>query len=123
MVVQPDVPSVKERDVSESINTDWSGIRYTDPKAHPVDYCFPKHGRGVVHVSKGQIRSALIEDAYFELADVKRPLHVFGGKWRAVVCCLWYGRKPPTSWMHLTLLGKYEEAPNYRGKVVWNIGR
>ena len=34
-----------------------------------------------------------------------------------------YGRKPPTSWMHIALLGDYEIIENYSGEFVCDIGR
>jgi len=76
-----------------------------------------------VRVSAGSIRSAAVSGV-FELApDAVGEYTTPSGTRRVVVACLWYLRKPPTSWMHLTVTGTCTLLENYTGEVVANIGR
>ncbi len=104
-------------------NTDWTGIRLTDPKATVIEWGPATPGARCIYVPKATIRRAVVEGGVFQLDDIENPIRILRGKQRAVVRCLWYGRKPLVTWMHLTLLSKYEERKNYRGKVVTNIAR
>lgn len=76
----------------------------------------------VIHVTKATIRSSHVEDAWFELHEPDKAFGAYAGKPRAEVKCLWFGRKPPSSWMHITLLGPHEEVRGYTGEVVADIG-
>lgn len=76
----------------------------------------------VIHVTKATIRSTQIEDAWFELHESDKAFGTYAGRPRAEVKCLWFGRKPPTSWMHITLLGPHEVVRDYTGEVVADIG-
>lgn len=98
-------------------NTDWTGIRNTDPNAKAFK------GRAVtgahaIWVERARIRNATVTDAYFLIAAPDSVGAIYRGKPRAIVECLWYGRKPPKTWMHLTLLGTYKEYSDYSGLVV-----
>lgn len=104
-------------------NTDWTGIRRTDPKATVIEWEAATPGARHIYVPKATIRLAVIEGGVFRLDDVAEPISILRDKECAVVQCLWYGRKPLMTWMHLTLLSGYEERKNYRGDVVTNIGR
>lgn len=104
-------------------STDWTGIRRTDPKATVIEWRPATPGARHIYVSKATIRLAVIEGGVFQLDDVVEPIRILRDKQRAVVRCLWNGRKPLMTWMHLTLLSGYEERKNYRGDVVTNIGR
>lgn len=108
--------------MATAYNTDWSGIPMTDASAEPV--CLQAVSDAVViHITRASIRDAIVENVTFELANLKNAYGSYAGKPRAEVRCLWYGRKPPTSWMHLTLLGPHTEERNYTGEVVWDFGR
>lgn len=105
-------------------NTDWTGIRLTDPKATVIEWGPATPGARCIYVPKATIRLAVIEGGVFQLDDkIEEPIRMLRGKRCAVVRCLWYGRKPLVTWMHLTLLSGYEKRNNYRGDVVTNIGR
>jgi len=76
-----------------------------------------------VRISQGTIRSTPVSDV-FELADESaEPKKLPSGKVKVEVKCLWYGRKPPTSWMHITVVGTAEVLENYSGLVAVNIAR
>ena len=114
----PEAPS----EVLNRIQTDWENVPVTDAKAHIVASESVK-GSAAIHVTKASIRNAEIENCCFELAS---PVSVPKMRWganRIEVKCLWYGRKPPTSWMHIAVLGDYEIIENYSGEVVRDIGR
>jgi hypothetical protein len=102
--------------------TDWSGIPYTDIHAKPAK--FDKvAGNSVVKCKKITIRNAIIEDAIFELATPITDVKTYSDKLRIEVKCYWYGKKPPTCWMNITLLGKYEILQKFDGEVIRNIAR
>lgn len=101
--------------------TDWAGIRNTDPKAVPIDHKAPAKGRRIIHVSNAQIRDAVVT-GYFQVADVAEPHSEYAGKQRIQVECLWYGKKPKTCWMNLTVDGGYKDVANYAGEVISNMG-
>lgn len=98
-------------------NTDWTGIRKTDPHAQAVTGKKVTSAH-VIWVERATIRNAMVSDAYFLVAEPRSVGAVSGGKQRVIVECLWYGRKPQKTWMHLTLLGKDEERRDYTGLVV-----
>ena len=106
----------------ERHNTDWSDIRDTDRLARPILRATVTKSH-VIHVSKAGIRGAVIENAYFQIADVAEPYSLRGKQLRVEVQCLWFGRKPKVTWMHLSLLGPSREIFDYTGQVVRNIGR
>ena len=102
-------------------NTDWTDVPRIDKFAEPSDFHTPDER--VIFVARARIRRAEIRDQYFEVDPDKPDPYQFHGRTCIRVQCLWYGRKPPTSWMHLTILGGFERKPRYRGKVVTNIAR
>jgi hypothetical protein len=51
------------------------------------------------------------------------PFRIKKGKLTVEVICLWHGKKPKTTWTHLTLGKKYELIPSHTGEVVANIGK
>lgn len=101
------------------INTDWTGIRNSDAKAKIKDY------RKVLDVLAIQVENASIREAevtgLFELANTTQPFDVKDGELRVEVKCLWYERKPKTTWMHLTLSKNWALITNYSGEVANNI--
>lgn len=107
---------------AETFNTDWNDVPMTDGNAAPIAVRNVSVAT-VIHIAKASIRDAIIEDAHFELTDPLTAYGTYAGKQRAEVKCLWYGRKPPTSWMHITLLGPHTELRDYSGEVVADIGR
>lgn len=103
-------------------NTDWTGVVVTDSRAKVVAH-EQVEGVRAVRISRGTIRSAPVADV-FELApDATHTKVLPSGKVKVEVQCLWYGRKPPKSWMHITVLGTAEVLENYSGLVAINIAR
>lgn len=109
--------------MAHRIKTDWTGVPGTAERAEIVEYRPPKPGSKFIYVDKATIRRAIVTKAYFELDDVDRPVRIYQGRKTAIVRCLWYGCKPPTTWMHLTLLGSHRLVEGHQGDVAWNIGR
>lgn len=108
--------------MTNSFNTDWTGIRHVDAMAQIVSHRAVRNAR-VVEVTNGSIRSAKISGV-FQLANhADDPVKTRSGKRQVEVQCLWYGRKPLSTWMHLTLLGECTISENYSGAVVADIGR
>jgi hypothetical protein len=102
------------------INTNWDGIRNTNPKASVI------RTRKVldtlaIRVESAELRLATVSNV-FELADIPQPFSLVDGELKVEVKCLWYDRKPPTTWSHLTLGKKWELIRNYSGDVADNIG-
>lgn len=107
----------------KNISTDWSEIRFTDKNAAVIDTTPAPKSRRIVFIENGKIRSATVS-GHFVVADVPDPVSSYSQKTRIEVECLWYGRKPPSSWMHMTISqGSCIDVPNYSGAVVTNIGR
>ena len=99
-------------------SNDWTGVPILSKTAKEKQYTSVKNAR-VVFLKKATIRQAVVS-GYFKLADgaVVKP---YAGKQRIEVECLWFGRKPPSTWMNITLLSKPEFKDNYTGEVVWDI--
>ena len=97
----------------------WSDVPHTDPKAKVV-----KRRRVVdvmaVRVEKASIRLATVSD-WYEVADVANPFRIVDGKLTVEVKCHWYGLKPPTEWMHITISNKYQFVRHYDGDVADDI--
>lgn len=104
--------------MSTTHSTDWTGVPMTSKTALPKE-SIPVKGARVVFLKKATIRGAVVS-GYFKLAEgaVVKP---YAGKQRIEVECLWFGCKPPSTWMNITLLSKPEFNDNYTGEVVWDI--
>jgi hypothetical protein len=109
------------RGMGEIYRTDWKGVPHTNRHAIPVEFEYVRN-TDVIYVEKAAIRDAVVEKAHFEIANTATVGDHFHGKPSVEVRCLWYGCKPTTTWMHLTLLGKWKVIPRYSGKVIRNIG-
>ena len=103
----------------ETINTDWDGIPHVDKNA-AIRTHRKVTGVLALRVVDASIRDAVVTDI-FELAEVPKPLDISNGKLKAEVKCLWYERKPSTTWMHLTLSHEWEIIKNFTGNVAANI--
>lgn len=97
-------------------NTDWTGIRMTDRKATP--HCSKVANAHVVFVASGSIRNARFVNAHFVVAGLALRHTKKQGKPRIEVQCLWHGRKPSKTWMHIAYEAKPVEKTNYSGEVV-----
>ncbi len=107
--------------MASEYNIDWSGVPNTHPSAKPETFRQVNNVLAVL-VREGYLRGSTLRDCYFEVADCQEPFDTFAGKTRVEVQVLWFGRKPATTWTHITLTGKYELLRNYNGEVVANIG-
>lgn len=98
-------------------NTDWAGIPTTSTTAKPKAKVV-KNARVVV-LKKAFIRGSEVSGTFLlaEGAEVK----TYAGRQRIEVQCLWFGRKPKTTWMNITLLSEPVFKNNYIGEVVANI--
>lgn len=107
--------------MATEINTDWAGIKTRDPNAW-VTAVRKVRNAPVIRIYSGSIRNASVSGV-FELESFSNdPTFPHGEKKKVNVMCLWYGRKPPSSWMSITLAGKFKVLENYSGPVVADIG-
>ena len=101
------------------LTKDWSNIPNTHNSAAPVEW------RDVVDVpavriTNGHLRGSNF-DGIFELANGPLPLDLFHGKIRIEVKVGWFGRRPKSTWAHITPTEDWELIQNYSGPVVHNI--
>ena len=104
--------------MATTYNTDWTGVPMLSKKASPKTPLNVRDAR-VVYLKKATIRKAVVS-GYFKLAE-GAEVKPYAGKQRIEVECLWFGRKPPSTWMNITLLSKPEFNDHYTGEVVWDI--
>lgn len=102
-----------------TINTDWIGIPHTHRHATVVSAKSVRNAR-VVRLERASIRSSEVSGVFKLAQDAVIKTH--GGRRRIEVECLWFGRKPPTTWMHITILCEPVFEDGYTGEVVSNIG-
>jgi hypothetical protein len=107
-------------DMAKQPRTDWDNIPHQTPNARIVDYKDVKNAR-VIHLTKATIRNCEVSGTFLLAAGAE--MKTYAGRQRIEVQCLWFGRKPYTTWMHITVLGGVRHQDNYFGKVVWDIGR
>jgi hypothetical protein len=104
--------------MATTYNTDWTSIPLLSKTASPKKHISVRNAL-VVFFKKATIRNAVVS-GYFKLAE-GADVKTYAGKQRIEVECLWFGRKPRTTWMNITLLSKPEFNDNYTGEVVWDI--
>ncbi len=102
-------------------NHDWSNVPDTSKVAKPISFRTVEN-KLVVKVEESFFRGSHFKSCYFEVADKKEPIDTYMGKQRIEVKVLWFGRKPRTSWAHITLVGNYELIYGYTGEVVNDFG-
>lgn len=100
------------------ISTDWEGVPSLSTRASVKEKKEVKNAR-VVYLSKASIRNAVVS-GYFKVAE-GAEVKTFGGKRRIEVECLWFGCKPPSTWMHLTISCTPKFETSFSGAVAWNI--
>ena len=101
---------------------DWTDVVHTCQSAVPTSM---RHvtSAPAIEVINASIRNACVSGV-FQIANVPAPFKTLkNGQMRVEVNCLWFGRKPPTTWMHITLSGEWELHQHYTGPVVENISR
>lgn len=100
-------------------NAHWEGAPDTNAKA-AISEIRKIKGKLAIEVTKAQIRNAKVS-GIFEVANVEMPFRIKKGELTVEVICLWHGKKPKTTWTHLTLGRKYELISSHTGEVVANI--
>ena len=101
-------------------NTNWENTPNINAKA-AINEIRKVKGKLVIEVTKAHIREAKVS-GIFEIADTEMPFRIKKGELTVEVICLWHGKKPKTTWTHLTLGKKYELIPSHTGGVTANIG-
>lgn len=99
-------------------NTDWSDTPKSAKRARVQRMRFVENAQ-VILVDKAYIRGSIV-GGWFKLvegAHIQRYKHTQ----RIEVECLWFGRKPKTSWMHITLLCEPKFFYGYTGKVALDL--
>ncbi len=99
-------------------STDWTGVPTTYPAAE-VRELKKVSNASVVKLSKAFIRGSEVSGTFL-LAD-GAEVRSYAGRQRIEVQCLWFGRKPKTTWMNITLLCAPKFDLNYTGEVAWDI--
>lgn len=104
--------------MATTYNTDWSGVPILSKTATPKEHVRVRNAR-VVFLKKATISRAVVS-GYFKLAE-GAEIRTYAGKQRIEAEYLWFGRKPPSTWMNITLRSKPEFNDNFTGDVVWDI--
>jgi len=103
-----------------AISTNWEGVPNLCKDASVKEQTDVKNAR-VVYLAKASIRNATVS-GYFKVAE-DAEVKTYAGKRRIEVECLWFGCKPPTSWMNLAILSTPKFEDGYSKKVNWNIAK
>jgi hypothetical protein len=106
--------------MATKISTNWEGIPSLSTRTTVKEKREVKNAR-VVYLSKASIRNAVVS-GYFKVAE-GAEVKTFGGKRRIEVECLWFGCKPPTCWMNITILSTSRFENGYSNTVNWNIAK
>jgi hypothetical protein len=95
----------------------------TDPRAKPNKFKPAPVGRTIVRVRRASYRNAIF-DGVFVVANSKDP-HGRNRLGHATleVECHWYGWRPITRWIRITLSDAPEYLKDYKADVVTNLGQ
>lgn len=102
------------------ITTIWDAKYNTNAEATVSAYRKVKNVTAI-EIKNGFYRGSEIHGV-FEVANTEDPIKENSGKLKVEVLCGWFGMKPRTTWIHITLTGKWELLDNYSGEVVLNLG-
>jgi hypothetical protein len=100
-------------------NTNFGEVRSLDTAAQP-SLTIPMKGVFAIEIIGGTIRSAKVSSV-FKVAKIDKPFSVRSGRLRVCVECLWKGRKPRTTWMHITLGRAWKLKHTYDGEICVDI--
>ena len=100
-------------------NTNFGEVKSLDAAAKPSQ-TIPMKGVFAIEIIGGRIRTAKVSNV-FKIAKTDKPFSVRKGRLRVCVECLWKGRKPRTTWMHITLGRVWKIHHNYDGKICVDI--
>jgi hypothetical protein len=101
-------------------STNWDQTPTTCKTAKVVRHKPVRNAR-VVYLAKAFIRGSTVS-GHFKLAE-GATVKTYAGKRRIEVECLWFGCKPPTTWMNITILSNPVFKDRYGEDVVWNIAK
>ena len=101
-------------------NTDWRDIPQQSKTATVIRSRFVEDA-SVIYTDKAFIRGSTVS-GFFKVAH-GAEVKVRAGKRRIEVECLWFGRKPRSTWMNLTLLSEPKFLHGYSGNVALDIRR
>jgi len=101
-------------------NTNWENTPNINDKAG-INEIRKVKDKLVLEVTNAHIRKAKVSGV-FEVADTEMPFRIKKGELTVEVICLWHGKKPKTTWTHLTLGKKYKLIASHTGGVTANIG-
>ena len=101
------------------ISSNWNTKYNTNTEATVSAYRKVKNVTAI-EIINGFYRGSEI-NGIFEVANTEDPVKEKNGKLKVEVMCGWFGMKPRTTWIHITLSGKWELLKNYTGDVSLNI--
>jgi hypothetical protein len=111
-------------DTSDSHRKDWTKTPFTDSRAKPIDWLLAPTGRSVVRVREATIRNATIRNECFLLVEDYKIQQRSNGTERLEVECYWFGKRPKTTWMNITVQpGEYEIRASDGTDIVVDIGK
>lgn len=99
-----------------------SGAPHTNAVAKPNKWEVAPTNRKIIRVKDAHYRNAVISGVFVVAESAKAYGRNKDGHLTIEVECYWYGWKPTTRWMRLTLSSAEEELINYKDEVVRNIG-
>ena len=100
-----------------------NGAPHTDALAKPIARQLAPIGRKVIEVKDALYRNAVLSGKFL----VAESANAYGtnkdGHKTIEVECYWYGWKPKTRWMRMTIVNQEIDVPNHGAEdVVSNIG-
>ena len=101
------------------IATNWDRKYDTNTEATVTAYRKVKNV-AAIEIINGFYRGSEI-NGIFEVANTEDPVKEKNGKLKVEVLCGWFGIKPRTTWIHITLTGKWEILESYSGDVALNL--
>ena len=101
-------------------STNWDNTPDICKTAKVVNRITVRNAR-VVYLAKAFIRGSTV-GGHFKLAE-GATVKTYGGKRRIEVECLWFGCKPPSTWMNISILSNPVFKDRYGEEVVWNIAK
>jgi hypothetical protein len=101
-----------------------NGAPKTDADAKPIKWELAPNNRKVIEVKDANYRNAVLSGKFL----VAQSANAYGtnkdGHKTIEVECYWYGWKPKTRWMRLTIINQEIEISDYSNlDVITNIGK
>jgi hypothetical protein len=107
--------------IEEDVPT--NGAPNIDPKANPNKWEIAPSGRRVIEVKNATYRTAVFS-GFFLVANSAEPYGPPNDGHKTIeVECYWYGWKPKTRWIRITLINEEVDLVDYSNQeVIKNIG-